>query len=790
MESMSRNLLENFEQNKVKFEEERYRKELMGEAGVTDFSPEALQRLKDVAVYEDALIEMAKRNADHPLDKFDQSKTRDEYELKINDPVVKTMKYYAEQINRLRRELRNEEQRLRDESVTLERHRLDRNSDSQSLTSQYLEQIKQAIKNKEDILQDKLIEYRQNPSAEESIINDIIDMTDLADPIDVTETDEIVPTDPDHIGDVSGDKDDSAGDMTFEAEFGKDFDEFARVAKEKLGFDLSEDDLEEIFEQYQNASNNANQQVVSGDANHQTKSEANQIPSAVAAETKNEASAADALKKDPNFLTKVGNFLKKKCLNKFRLIMVALLLGGAITAGVFVNQLRSPENLAALSAEKNPTEISLEQGGDDSNLNKTQESVDENDREEQSETEAKEDKEYSYENHKEGDPIHFDAKLDAENRDKLENKNHHLFKLEGETAQELFESLKQANYEAPYMIAQLAFFGHVQLVDKDDNVVPANDSNAVNELIKQMKNSPELFGKNYDIVNKLFQNAETRLTSTGEVFDLKNGYDTTHAYINRQTGELGIGLTQNWQEDDKVLEIKFLNEKKEQTIIRYKAKCGQLIILSTKVDTNTVLIVVQEKIVKVPVEKEVIKEVIKTVKVPVEKVIEKVIVKEVKVPVVEYRDRIVYKYINEDKPDEKEAKDVQQSPDANSDVNSPGKATGENLQSTGEVKAEQRSQYETFEDYMKQINEIMENNRQEEEKQARENYEAEMRRIAEENKQALNGAEGQADVVTSSDEQAAEAVKQKHEEAVKEAGEAEDGTNPQSGTNQEETDLP
>lgn len=788
MENIGRNRLENFEENKAKNEIGRFYDELYGEAGKTDFSDEALKRLQEATVYEDKLIEMANRSSDHPLDKFDQSKARDEYELKINDPAVKTMKYYAEQINRLRRELRNEEQRLRDESVTLERHRLDRNSDSQSLTSQYLEQIKQAIKNKEDILQDKLIEYRQNPSAEESIINDIIDMTDTTDMIESIDAVKTDTTNPTEVSDVSGDKDDSAGDMTFELEFGKDFDEFARVAKEKLGFDLSEDDLEELFEQYQNASNNANQQVASSDANQQTKSEASQIPSAVAAETKNEASAADALKKDPNFLTKVGNFLKKKCRNKFRNIMIALLLGGAITAGVFVNQLRSPENLAALSAEKNPTEISLEQGGADSNLNKTQESVDENDQEEQSETEAKEDKEYSYENHKEGDPIHFDAKLDAENRDKLENKNHHLFKLEGETAQELFESLKQANYEAPYMIAQLAFFGHVQLVDKDGNVVPANDSNAVNELIKQMKNSPELFGKNYDIVNKLFQNAETRLTSTGEVFDLKNGYDTTHAYINRQTGELGIGLTQNWQEDDKVLEIKFLNEKKEQTIIRYKAKCGQLIILSTKVDTNTVLIVVQEKIVKVPVEKEVIKEVVKEIKVPVEKVIEKVVVNEVKVPVVEYRDRIVYKYINEDKPDEKEAKDIQQSPDANSDVNSPGKATGKNLQSTGEVKAEQQSQHGKLEDYMKQVNEIMEKSRQEEEKQARESYEAEMQRIAEENRQFLYG--NQSEVITSDNEQATEAVKQKHEEAAKEAGEAEDGTNPQSGTSQEEVGLP
>lgn len=150
--------LENFEANKAAHEQAQYEQELYGEAGATDFSDEAKKRLEETDVYERHLESMVDRDDDYDevANNLEDDSYADAIDRRIaTDPKLRRMEMIAKGIAK---------------------------GYATEVTPENADRLPAAIKDKEDKLQELLIEFSENstlhPAEKEEIMERIINMSE------------------------------------------------------------------------------------------------------------------------------------------------------------------------------------------------------------------------------------------------------------------------------------------------------------------------------------------------------------------------------------------------------------------------------------------------------------------------------------------------------------------------------------------------------------------------------------------------------------------------------------
>jgi hypothetical protein len=171
-EQVSRNnpRLENFEANKAAHEQAQYEQELYGEAGTTDFSDEAKKRVEEVDAYERHLESMTERGDDYDeiANNLEDESYTDAIDRRIAaNPKLRRMEMIAKSIA---------------EGYATE------------VTPENADRLPASIKDKEDKLQELLIELSDDPSIHQAEKDEIIErIINMSEGGVVSATSETVP---------------------------------------------------------------------------------------------------------------------------------------------------------------------------------------------------------------------------------------------------------------------------------------------------------------------------------------------------------------------------------------------------------------------------------------------------------------------------------------------------------------------------------------------------------------------------------------------------------------------
>ena len=114
--------------------------------------------------------------------------------------------------------------------------------------------------------------------------------------------------------------------------------------------------------------------------------------------------------------------------------------------------------------------------------------------------------------------------------------------IKGETAGQKFEYVKKASYYSPELVASLAMHQltgfELKYIDANGNEAIARTPDQINQSVDQMKNNPDLFGKNYDAFLDIVENAEFGMTS------ITKGTFNVYKYIDRTDSKEKLAIGQ------------------------------------------------------------------------------------------------------------------------------------------------------------------------------------------------------------------------------------------------------
>ncbi len=183
-----------------------------------------------------------------------------------------------------------------------------------------------------------------------------------------------------------------------------------------------------------------------------------------------------------------------------------------------------------------------------------------------------------YKNHKTGD----DIKFNHEAKEVLDNNRHGKYDIYPGIYN--LEDLERAAYQSPELIAGLAMYDipgfKLMYLDANGNELVADSNQEIDQAIKQMKNNPDLFGRNYDMFLSLIDGAKIQDTVVGSrPFNV-------YKYTERSTGEtrLALGLG----DVGEGLELKLSSGES----VIFMKKCANIIVVKMK-NPDTPLVVTE-----------------------------------------------------------------------------------------------------------------------------------------------------------------------------------------------------
>ena len=523
MEKMptARERFDNFEQNKLKKEAEDFEKAVYGEtAGIVDFSDEAKARLEEGLAYEEHLKAMSERPEHDPLEIFDQNKAQADYQETMHqqqlaeqerlqkhrenqdDPRVEGLMSYAQQIGEFKQSQKAYVEELKSKYEEGVKHGLAVDFvDFMNADPQYQSMQKELLQ-KEDLLNDRLFELSEQDGEvfTDQIINEIIDATDR------------------------------------EAYL-------QRVADWKAAQEAN--NVELIVNQV-----NAYKQ---GEISKENL--ARTVVASFSSEGEGFTVAVNRLKdeNDPSLLDKIVEKIRASRFYKKVVVvtMVSLMLNGGLFLGgngiayageddlannnqydntpkvqAMADDLKAPEVLEGLDINFNNGEnVEVDQG-----INEKITSYDD----------FLASQEYA--NHKPGDDIEYDYEVGAIIDNQRDGKFDMFPGIKGETAGQKFEYVKKASYYSPELVASLAMHElagfELKYIDANGNEAIARTPDQINQSVDQMKNNPDLFGKNYDAFLDIVENAEFGMTS------ITKGTFNVYKYIDRTDSKEKLAIGQ------------------------------------------------------------------------------------------------------------------------------------------------------------------------------------------------------------------------------------------------------
>lgn len=533
MENLGRNRLDNWDKNKA---EKEFYNELYGDAGVTDFSDEAKKRLEEGAVYEDHLRAMTERSESTGYygDADDQEKARQEYEAKRNNPRVRSLFEFAEQINRLRNQSRpTEVARLTAQFNDMQRSGVLKSGitlDNFLNTHRAIQSIDQEVKAKEDTLNRQLAELTGDPTFDTLIIDDIIDATNDPTLFESQESStRLALPSPDQ---TTIDKPAQSSETEDEAE--------AELVLLDKGPETNEVVVDRVLDKINNPSTSKAEKL----------------------------SLVERIRKSVWFRRSIA-------------FVIAL---GVIT-GFGAKADFADQNVSKYLNNQNTVERSI-----DGDYNYKEAVEDRAYDEAEADGLDFESIRYSseYQKHNFGDEVKFSAEakkiLDQERKGEYD-----IY-----PGIQDVEDLKRAAYQLPEVIAGLAMYDldgfKLTYIDANGNEAVADTVDEINEAIRQMKNDPKLFGKNYDAFLNLINSAQMQETT------IKKGTFNVYRYFDRNTGEekMAIGAGDGGEA------LEFTLESGQKLI--FLKGCVNIIVLAIKDKVPIIIPMIQpdEKPDKVP----------------------------------------------------------------------------------------------------------------------------------------------------------------------------------------------
>ncbi len=523
MEKMptARERFDNFEQNKLKKEAEEFEKAVYGEtAGIVDFSDEAKARLEEGLAYEEHLKTMSERPEHDPLEIFDQNKAQADYQETMHqqqlaeqeqlqkhrenqdDPRVEGLMSYAQQIGEFKQSQKAYVEELKSKYEEGVKHGLAVDFvDFMNADPQYQSMQKQLLQ-KEDLLNDRLFELSEQDGEvfTDQIINEIIDATDR------------------------------------EAYL-------QRVADWKAAREV--DNAESVVNQFK--------------AYEQGKISKEDLARAVVASFSSEgdgfAVAVDQLQdeNDPSLSDKIVEKIRKSPFYKKTVAIAVMLLtmgGGLFSGGNSVMYAEGPDlannnqydnTPKAQAMVDNPKTPEVLEGLDINFNNGENAEVDQGVNEKiTSYDDFLASQEYA--NHKPGDDIEYDYEVGTIIDNQRDGKFDMFPGIKGETAGQKFEYVKKASYYSPELVASLAMHElagfELKYIDANGNEAIARTPDQINQSVDQMKNNPDLFGKNYDAFLDIVENAEFGMTS------ITKGTFNVYKYIDRTDSKEKLAIGQ------------------------------------------------------------------------------------------------------------------------------------------------------------------------------------------------------------------------------------------------------
>lgn len=753
-----RERLDNFEENKLKKQQEEFEKAVYGEtAGISDFSDEAKMRLEEGLSYEEHLQKMSDRSEYNPLDILDHAKAVAEYqpekedayqkqlaeqveeEKHLNnqdDPRVERLMSYAQQINKLKLSQKEYVDSLSSKYQEAQKHGLAVDFISYINSDPHYQSIQKDLLKKENYLNDQLLEWSEQDSQvfTDQIINEIIDATDHEAYLRTIANWQVAQ------------KADNADDAEGEYPIELMKHEFAD------NHDVSDGKDAESAETYQ----------INDNLDNLTEDQIDQ-----ALEEVNNPNASPA---------KQQSWYEKLAQSKWLKKVIALVAAGFLAANLTGSTKFNDEADESIILSNQP------------NANETIEALPSADANFELANSVNTYEEFlasdEYLRHQPGDAIEFSSELEKQINERRTG-NYSIFApIQGETLNHKVEFIKKAAFYSPELIASLEMVDlpgfQLQYIDLDGKTTDALSHDEINQAVEQMKSDPQLFGANYDRFLAAIQDASLN------TMHVEAGQMNAYKYMNRETMRFEMAIGSTSSEGNAVV-----FEMTGGVRLVIMEHCANVLIYTLK-DVNTTLVVEIEKGDETPENPQ---DPEKPQKTEEEKTPDKPesIPKDPETPhntppqdpqnpqtppqpVAPPKTPPVPPSIPPaPHPEQKlEPKDFDKLPDANDAVKSDGKSSGNNLQQAGDLKDEVRSTKETVEQQIIEQQTGSDEVDRVTERQADQNLQVEAAQIQE----SLQQLNTESDSVIMSENPSAEtAINQTYEQVQQQAGEAQDGIN-------------